>query len=148
MSRRYVDALLRHEERELFLAGLFHITGFEQVGVPVGKGAKGASTYTLRRKVALFVNSITAFSDRPLIHIFYVGTLISAGATLAAAYLVYRRLVHDDSLVGWTSLMVTVWLLGGLIILFLGVIGIYLSKVFVETKRRPTLIRQIHRSGP
>ena len=147
MSRRYVDALLGHEERELFLAGLYHITGFDQVALSVEKASKGASTYTLRKKVALFVNSITAFSDKPLIHIFYVGTFISFAAAIAALYLVYRRVVHDDSLTGWTSLIVSVWLLGGLIILFLGVIGIYLSKVFVETKRRPTLIRQIHRSG-
>lgn len=147
MSRRYVDALLRHEERELFLAGLYHITGFDQVALPVRKASKGASTYTLRKKIALFVNSVTAFSDKPLIYIFYVGTAISCSATLAALYLVYRRVVHDDSLVGWTSLIVSVWLLGGLIILFLGVIGIYLSKVFVETKRRPTLVRQVHRSG-
>lgn len=147
MSRRYVDALLRHEERELFLAGLYHITGFVQVAQVVEKASKGASTYTLRKKIALFVNSVTSFSDKPLIYIFYVGTLISFSAALAALYLVYRRVVHDDSLIGWTSLIVSVWLLGGLIILFLGVIGIYLSKVFVETKRRPTLIRQIHRSG-
>jgi putative glycosyltransferase len=147
MSQRYVKALLQYGERELFLAGLFHITGFNQVAFPVKKTSRRESTYTLRKKIALFVNSITSFSDKPLVYIFYVGTAISLAATAAAVYLAYRRIVHDDSLTGWTSLIVSFWLLGGLIILFLGVIGIYLSKVFVETKRRPTLIRGVYRSG-
>lgn len=147
MSRRYVDALLSHEERELFLAGLWHIVGFEQVPSEVVKSSKGESTYTFRKKVALLVNSVTSFSDKPLIYIFYVGSLISLVSAASAVYLVYRRLVHDDILTGWTSLMISVWLLGGLVILFLGVIGIYLSKVFVETKRRPTLVRHVYRSA-
>lgn len=147
MSRRYVDALLRHEERELFLAGLWHIIGFEQVPMAVTKVSKGASTYTLRKKVALFVNSVTSFSDKPLIYIFYVGSLISLASAASAVYVVYRKLVHDDTLTGWTSIIVSIWFLGGLVILFLGVIGIYLSKVFVETKRRPTLVRHVYRSA-
>lgn len=146
MSRRYVDALLRHEERELFLAGLWHIVGFQQVPSLVVKASKGESTYTFRKKVSLLVNSVTSFSDRPLIYIFYVGSLISLGSAASAVYLIYRRLVHDDILTGWTSLMISVWFLGGLVIAFLGIIGIYLSKVFVETKRRPTLVRQVYRS--
>lgn len=147
MSRRYVDALVRHEERELFLAGLWHIVGFEQVPSTVVKTSTSETTYTFRKKVALLVNSVTSFSDKPLIYIFYVGLLISLTAAAAAFYLVYRRLVHDDTLIGWTSVMVSIWLLGGLVILFLGVIGIYLSKVFIETKRRPILVRHVYRSA-
>lgn len=146
MSRRYVDALVRHEERELFLAGLWHIVGFDQVPITVVKTSISETTYTFRKKVALLVNSVTSFSDKPLIYIFYIGLLISMTAAMAAIYLVYRRLVHDDTLIGWTSVMVSIWLLGGLVILFVGVIGIYLSKVFIETKRRPILVRHVYRS--
>jgi putative glycosyltransferase len=67
-------------------------------------------------------------------------------AILCAAYLVVRRIFFGDYLEGWPSLIVSIWLLGGLTILCLGVIAIYLSKMFMETKRRPyTIVRQIHR---
>ena len=86
MSRRYVDALLRHEERELFLAGIWHITGFVQQPYTVEKHSSSTTTYTLSRKISLLVNSVTSFSNAPLISIFYVGATISL---LATAYIVY-----------------------------------------------------------
>lgn len=148
MTRRYVDALLRHDEREPFLAGLWVITGFKQSARVVTKHSRGRSTYTLRRKLALFVDSIASFSNAPLISIFFLGCLIFVLAASYIAYLVihWQFLAHPPS--GWTSVMASVWLLGGLIIAFIGVIGIYLSKIFSETKRRPyTIVRQLYRRG-
>jgi putative glycosyltransferase len=145
MTRRYVDALLRHQEREVFMAGLWHITGFEQTPVPVRKHSNGHTTYSLRRKLALFVNSIVSFTNRPLVGIFWVGIAIATLATIYIVYLLAQKLFFATPLEGWTSVMASVWLLGGIIITFMGVIGIYLSKVFSETKQRPyTIIRQIH----
>lgn len=145
MTRRYVDALLQYREREGFMAGLWHATGFRQESVGFDKGDKGQSSYDLRRKLALIVNSITAFSAKPLRMIFYTGVAISFAGTLLAAYLVHRRLVYGIPVDGWTSVMVSIWFLGGLIILFLGVIGIYLAKIFSEVKQRPyTTVRAIH----
>jgi putative glycosyltransferase len=145
MTRRYVDALLRHEEREIFMAGLWQITGFRQVPVTVTKHHTSASTYSLRAKVGMLVNSVTSFSNAPLHAIFYIGALISSAAALATIYLVVQRFLLSAPLEGWTSVMVSVWLIGGLMISFLGVIGIYLAKIFEETKRRPyTIVRRVY----
>ena len=149
MTRRYVSALIAHKERETMIAGLWAITGFKQIPVVVNKHARTTSTYGLAHKLAILVNSVTSFSDKPLVFIFYLGTVIVVLATAAAAYLVVRRLFFGELLAGWASLIVSVWLLGGLTLFALGIIGIYLSKVFLETKQRPyTIIREIHDRTP
>lgn len=145
MTRRYVTALLRHGERETMIAGLWALTGFDQVPLAVKKHARSRSTYGWGHKLSILVNSITSFSDRPLVFIFYLGTAIVFLASGAAGYLVVRRLFFGQLLAGWASLIVSVWLLGGLTLFALGIIGIYLSKVFLETKQRPyTIVRDIH----
>jgi putative glycosyltransferase len=145
MTRRYVSALIAHRERETMIAGLWTMTGFRQVPLTVTKHSRSVSTYGLVHKVAILVNSVTSFSQTPLILIFYMGTAILVVAASAAGYLVIRRLFFGELLAGWPSLIVSVWLLGGMTLFSLGIIGIYLSKVFLETKRRPyTIIRDIH----
>ncbi|MCA9426321.1 MAG: glycosyltransferase family 2 protein [Candidatus Omnitrophica bacterium] len=147
MTRRYVDSLLQFREREILIAGLWAITGFDQIAVPIKKGFKGSTTYTFRKKAAHLVNSITSFSNRPLVYIFYLGFFIMCISAVMAGYLVIRRFFFSIGVAGWASVMVSVWFLGGLTIFCLGVIGIYLSKIFVETKQRPyTLIRHIYDS--
>jgi putative glycosyltransferase len=144
MSRRYVAALIAHREREMLIGGLWTITGFKQVRLVVTKLAKGSSTYHLGRKISLLVNAITSFTNRPLIYIFYLGMLIIFFSSIAAMYLIFET-ITSGFLSGWPSLIVSVWLLGGLTIFCIGIIGIYLSKIFIETKQRPyTIIRQIY----
>jgi len=148
MSRRYVDALLLHDEREVFMAGLWVTTGFDQRPHAVVKHNTHPSTYTLRRKLSLVVNSITSFSNAPLIGIFYIGVLISLLAGAYTAYLVFHWMFFARPPSGWTSVMASIWLLGGLVISFIGIVGIYLSKIYSETKRRPyTIVRKIHGRG-
>ena len=145
MTRRYVSALLSHGERETVIAGLWVLTGFRQLPIAVMKHSRSQTTYNLGRKVAVLVNSITSFSSRPLVFIFYLGVVIGALAAVAALYLVIRRIFFGILLPGWPSLIVSVWLLGGLILACLGIIGIYLSKIFIETKQRPyTIVRSVH----
>jgi putative glycosyltransferase len=145
MTRQYVTALVEHRERETMIAGLWAITGFNQIALPITKHSQSASTYRLGHKAAILVNSITSFSDKPLVLIFYVGLIIVTLASVAAAYLVIRRLFFGQFLAGWPSLIVSVWLLGGLTLFSLGIIGMYLSKVFLETKQRPyTIIRHTY----
>ena len=88
MTRRYVDALLRYTEREVFMAGLWHITGFDQRAQHVKKHSHSETTYTFGRKMSLLVNSVTSFSNAPLVGIFYIGVVISVLASLYIAYLV------------------------------------------------------------
>jgi putative glycosyltransferase len=148
MTRRYVDALLQHDEREVFMAGLWQITGFAQAAIPVVKHSRAESTYSLKHKVELLVNSVTSFSNVPLYAIFYIGVTISLFAGIGSVYIVALRLFSSTPLSGWTSVMASIWLIGGLIISFVGIIGIYLAKVFSETKRRPyTIVREVYRAG-
>ena len=100
MTRRYVSALLSHGEREMMIAGLWALTGFRQVPFAVTKHSRSKTTYSLRRKIALLVNSITSFSNRPLVFIFYLGLAIGALAAMAAVYLVIRRVFFGDPAAG------------------------------------------------
>ncbi len=148
MSRRYVDALLTMPERNLFLAGNYAWLGFPQVGFKVTKGRRpGRSSYTLGRMLRLFLDAVTSFTSYPLRLIFMIGTAIAALSGVAGSALVLRKLLEPETIsLGWPSVMVSIWFLGGTIIAFLGVIGIYLSKVFNETKRRPLfVIRSVER---
>lgn len=148
MSRRYIDALLKHQEREFLIAGLWHITGFNQKPHYVRKVSHSPTTYTLYRKISLLINAITSFSSKPLIGIFYIGALISAAALLYIFYLFLNYFFLAEPLGGWTSVMGSIWLLSGMIIFFIGVIGIYLSKVFLETKRRPyVIVKDIYKNN-
>ena len=146
MTKRYIKALLQHQEREIYIHGLWNITGFEQHILIFDKHSTSQTTYTLRRKFALLMNSITAFSNAPLIAIFYIGIGILSFSGMYTLYLIFQRLFFDKFIIsGWTSVMASIWLLGGLIISLIGVVGIYLSKVFLEIKQRPyTIIRDIY----
>ena len=146
MSRRYVDSLLQYREREVFLAGLWHITGYAQRPVTVKKHNTSRTTYSTSKKLSILVNAVTSFSNRPLRYIFYIGSLISVLSALYILHLLTRKIVFDIPVDGWTSLIVSLWFLGGLNILFVGVVGIYVSKIFIETKDRPyATIRAVHR---
>ncbi len=145
MTRRYVNALLRHEEREVFMAGLWHITGFDQRPQIVKKHSTSETTYTFRGKMSLLVNAVTSFSNVPLVSIFYIGVSISMVAVFYIGYLTIQWMFLANPLSGWTSVMASIWLLGGMIISFIGVIGIYLSKIFSESKQRPyTIVKDVY----
>ncbi len=145
MSRNYVNALLLHKEREFMIGGIWMITGFKQQSQTVLKLNTSETTYTLRRKLSLLVNSITSFSSAPLIGIFYTGIVISIISFIYIVYILYNRFFSAAPLSGWTSVMASIWFIGGMIISFLGIIGIYLSKIFSETKQRPnSIIRKIY----
>ena len=147
MTRRYVDALLQFSETELELWGIFALVGFEQKELLVSKGSKGTSTYSLRKKISIAVNSITSFSSAPLTGMFLFGSLITAGSFLFVIYLIGRKLLFNSIIAGWTSTLASIWLIGGLIIFSIGLVGIYLSKIFLEIKRRPlTIIRKVYRA--
>jgi putative glycosyltransferase len=149
MTRRYVDALIAHRDKEVYLLGLLTVTGFKQVPLMAHKLSKGTSTYSLSRKVSLLVNAVTSFSNQPLLVIFYFGLLVSMIAGLAAFALIIWRFFYGGYMVGWPSLIVSIWLLGGISIMCLGVIGIYLGKIFSEVKDRPyTVVRAVYERDP
>ncbi len=146
MSRRYVDALLQHTEATFTISGLWARTGFRQAPVPLTKSTRrGRTTYNFLSRVQLFIHALTAFSGKPLVFVFYLGAAITGMAAFVATILVGERLFFGVWSPGWPSLMVSIWLLGGLIIFCQGLQGLYLARMFVETKRRPiTFVRHVY----
>lgn len=145
MSRRYVDALLQHKERVLVIAGLWAITGFKQVPFVIEKNYKGSSTYNFWRKFNMMVSSIIVFSNKPLIYISSLGFLITLGALIYIAWLLFSYAFLGYGIEGWNSLIVSIWLIGGINIFVLGIVALYLSVIFYETKNRPyTIIRELY----
>ncbi len=143
MTRRYVESLIEHRDQEVFLAGLLVITGYEQIPMTVKKADKGSSSYTLRKKFAIMLNSVTSFSNVPLVLIFYLGMIVTLISLSGALFTLVAKLFFVDFELGWPSLIISIWLLSGLTFSCLGIIGMYLSKIFIETKDRPyTIIRQ------
>ena len=149
MTRDYVNAVTQTQEVNLFLAGIFAWFGFSQRARTVRKEARQGTTYTLRRLLSLFIHAITSFSSYPLYLVFLAGTVITGLATLYGVYLIVDKLLHPDAIMsGFTSLMASLWFLGGLIISFLGLIGIYLGKLFAEVKGRPQyVVRRVYEKG-
>ncbi len=146
MKRGYVDALLSYRERELFFPGIWAHAGFTQHYVPAEKIFDGNSTYTLRRRIAMAIEAITSFSSRPLMLIFYTGCLFSVGSALFILYLVAKHFLYGGTVVGWASLVAFQFFIGGIIIFSLGVVGIYVAKIYTEVKQRPTsIIKQRYR---
>lgn len=146
MSRRYVDALLLHREREVNIGGLWIITGFKQCHQTVQKYATSPTTYSLSRKFSHLVNAVTSFSSLPLVFTFYSGLFISISALGYIVYLVIRYLFIASPPDGYTSIITSIWFFSGLIIFFIGVQGIYISKVFSEVKQRPyTIVRHVYK---
>jgi putative glycosyltransferase len=145
MKRAYVDSLLLHREQQTVIGGLWVITGFNQLGIPVNKLARGETTYGYWRRWGMLIDSISSFSEVPLVAIFYLGVGISGLSALIGIVLVMHKLIFRSTIAGWVSVMLSVWFLGGVLIFCVGILGIYISKIFIETKNRPyTLVRRIH----
>ena len=149
MSQRYVKQLIEYKEHLFNIEGLWESTGFRQIPITVNKQPyKGTSTYSFSRKLAYFVNAITAFSNKPLLYIAYLGLLIIIPSSIYIIYLGVGYLFFRLDVTGWIVLITSVWFLGGLIIFILGIIAIYISVILVETKKRPyTIVRQVYDYG-
>lgn len=137
MKRNYVDNLLKHGEFNVNLAGLMSITGHNQFELKLKKHRLRKSSYTFSKKIQIVVNSITSFSERPLLLVLSSGVIISLLAWLEIAMLLIARFVYFKPLAGWLSIFVAVQFFGGLILLSNGFIGLYVAKIFSEVKNRP-----------
>lgn len=138
MSRRTLAALMTYGERNLFLRGMVRTLGFPQAMVYYDRGERfaGESKYPLRKMLAFAIDGITSFSVRPLRLISIVGLSFML---VALAVIVYGLVAWlcGRTIQGWTSLLVSLWFIGGAILVALGVIGEYVGKIYAEVKRRP-----------
>jgi glycosyltransferase involved in cell wall biosynthesis len=140
MDRRVVAEVIRYREHDRFLRGIVAHVGFRQEAVPFDRDPRyaGSSSYPLRTMLKLAADGILGFSTFPLRLISRLGLLISFLSLLGAVWVLWIRLFQPEQAVpGWAFIAVGMFLLGGLQLLMMGVIGSYLGRVYVETQDRP-----------
>ena len=142
LSRRVVDQCRLMREQLRFFGGLIDWMGFPTASIEVAHAAShdGTSTYTYRKLWKLATDTIIAYSDKPLRLSVRFGFLMSVLAFAFGAYTIWKSLVYGSPVQGWSSVIVSLYFIGGAIISILGIIGIYLGKTFTETKKRPLYI--------
>jgi len=140
MNRKYVNSLLLHKEVNIFLAGLWEVTGFTQKPVEVTKVYKGTTNYTYGKRLDLALTSLISFSGRPLRLIAVFGAIVVLLASLMLFVLAIRYFIVDGAPQGWLSLMTVIILVGGIQILSIGILAVYLASILEEVKARPRAI--------
>lgn len=138
LSRRVLIELSHYREKNLYLRGIIPQIGFPSTTVDdvIAPRAAGKSKYSLNKMLSLALDGITSFSVKPLYAILYLGLafiLISLGI---GGYVIYSLFVHT-AVDGWASLMLSIWLVGGFILISLGAVGLYIGKIYKEIKDRP-----------
>ena len=145
LSRRALEALLSFGEVNMFLRGMVPMLGFKtaQVYYERGERVAGESKYPLKKMIAFAMEGITSLSNKPIRYVLLVGALCALLGLVMAVY-VLVSLFSGNSVHGWASTMMSIWLLGGLQLMALGLIGEYVGKIYMETKRRPKFILEEH----
>jgi dolichol-phosphate mannosyltransferase len=146
LDRRVVDVLREVSERNLFLRGLIPWLGFRQINVPYSQETRGGgeSKYGIREMMRLALRGITSSSLRPLHIATLIGLLMSGFAALYAIYALWVKFFVGNAISGWTSLLISILLIGGIQLLLLGVLGEYLGRTLTETKGRPAYVLREH----
>lgn len=138
MSRRAVKQLLQYNERNLFLRGIVPLVGYrsEKVYYDRSEREAGESKYPLSKMVSFAVDGITSFSIKPVRMVFTLGILFTL---IATAILIYVLIAYFSgrAVSGWASLILSIWFIGGCILIGLGIVGEYVGKIYIEVKDRP-----------
>ena len=138
MTRRAVEALMQYPERNLFLRGMVRQLGFNEGYTYYDRRARtaGESKYPLKKMLAFSIEGITSFSIAPLKFITFVGLTMTLISFVMIIFAIVRH-VEGETTQGWTSLLVSLWFIGGIITTALGVTGMYIGKIYIEVKHRP-----------
>ena len=138
MSRRALEQLSRYRERNLFLRGLVPLIGYHTDKVYYNRARRfaGESKYPLSKMLHFAVDGITSFSVKPVRMIIWAGCLFILVALCVVAWTLHSYFVHQTN-PGWASLIISIWLVGGCILIALGVVGEYIGKIYIEVKDRP-----------
>ncbi len=141
MSRRALEGLAEFEEVNLFLRGIVPMIGYPCATVEYERGERfaGESKYPLKKMLAFAMEGITSLSTKPIRYITGLGFLIFFISVLMLIYSLVRW-ATGETIIGWASVICSVWAIGGLILLSLGIIGEYVGKVYLETKGRPRFL--------
>lgn len=138
LSRKALDTLASYPERNVFLRGLIPLMGYDIVKVDdvLSPRTNGKSKYIVSKQIHLAMDGITSFTTRPLEHIFMVGVAMMVIAFLMLVY-VTVSLIMGHVIAGWASLMLSLWFIGAILTMGVGLIGIYIGKMYLEIKHRP-----------
>jgi len=138
MSRKALDILSTYPEKNLYLRGLIPMMGLKSSKVDdvISERTAGVSKYTLGKMMGLALNGITSFSVKPLYAIIYMGLLFLFISFLIALY-VLHALIVGTAVPGWSSLILSIWLVGGFVLISIGITGVYIGKIYQEVKARP-----------
>ena len=150
LDRRAADALLALPERNRFMKGLYAWIGFQAIAMPYEPPPRrhGTSHYRLGRLLRLSFNALTAFTSWPLRIVGAVGTVFALAAFGYGGYLTLDYLLRGNAVSGWTTIVVTLLLFFGLQMIFLGIMGEYLARIFEEVKGRPLfVVKREHGEG-
>ena len=142
MDASVIDVVRNINESDIFLRGLSNWVGFKQTGISftAAERASGESSYNLNKMMRFAFTGITAFSVKPLYLAAYLGFIFSAIAILGYGIYVVHAFLAETEISGWASLIMTVVFFGGLQLIILGIIGMYLGKIFKQVKERPNYI--------
>jgi glycosyltransferase involved in cell wall biosynthesis len=138
-SARVVAVINSMPERGRFFPLLVHWTGFKRTAIPVehAERQQGRTSYSFGRLVRLALDVVVSYSDKPLRLVAKIGLGFALLSFFLVAFSLYRYYRNDVTVAGWTSILASIWLVGGIVISCLGVVGIYIGRVFTEIKRRP-----------
>lgn len=138
MSKRVLQQLENYEEVNLFLRGIVPLIGYPSDNVYYERHERfaGESKYPLKKMLSFAFDGITSFSVKPIRFILTLGMLIFLVSVGILIYSIVRHFM-GETVLGWSSLMVSIWALGGLQLLAIGIVGEYIGKMYLETKRRP-----------
>lgn len=141
MSRRALDALSEFPERNLFLRGMAPLVGFKSTCRYYDRAERfaGESKYPLKKMISFAFDGITSFSVSPIRMISFLGGLVCVISVIMAAYTLFEKFFRDTG-AGWASIMMSIWFIGGVNLLSVGLIGEYIGKIYKEVKRRPRYI--------
>lgn len=145
LSKRALEALLSFGEVNMFLRGMVPMLGFRTAEVTYERGERvaGESKYPLKKMIAFAMEGITSLSNKPIRYVLLLGALCALLGLAMAIYVLVAFIQHR-TVAGWASMMMSIWLLGGLQLMALGLIGEYVGKIYMETKRRPKFILEEH----
>jgi dolichol-phosphate mannosyltransferase len=149
VSKKVIKAYQQVTEQQPFVRGLITWLGYNQIGVEYHRQSRqaGETKYPLKKMMNLAFNAITSFSEKPLRLATQVGSMLSGLAFLGIIWVLYVRLFTETTVPGWASSLLIALFMGGVQILFLGVIGAYLARIYNEVRQRPRyLVKQIWRS--
>lgn len=138
MTRRAVQALMQYPERNMFLRGIVRQLGFNEGYVYYDRTARtaGESKYPLKKMISFSIDGITSFSTAPLKFITFAGLTMTLVALIIIVYALYEHFT-GRTIEGWTSILVSLWFIGGVVTTGVGITGVYIGKIYTEVKRRP-----------